>query len=88
MIRVQVYLSEEDDRWLEDRAGTLGTTKAALVREAIRGLRDQEVPPDQDPLLELIGMADYDPQGPTDVSERHDRYLTQWEFDRNRPANQ
>ncbi len=82
MIRVQVYLNDDEDSWLEERARQLGTTKSALIREGIRMLQDRRVPPDQDPLLELIAMADYDPTGPTDVSERHDWYLAEAELER------
>ena len=82
MIRVQVYLNDDEDIWLEERARQLGTTKSALIREGIRMLQARHVPPDQDPLLELIAMADYDPTGPTDVSERHDWYLAEAEFER------
>ena len=83
MVRVQIYLDEDDDRWLEERARLEGTTKAALVREGVRALRAQETPLDQEPLLQLIGHID-DDSGPTDVSEHHDRYLTQWRLDRMR----
>lgn len=83
MIRVQVYLDEEQDRWLEERARALGTSKAALVREGIRALRAQEVPLDEEPLLKLIGDID-DPSGPIDGSINHDKYLVEWEMERNR----
>ena len=83
MIRVQVYLDEPDDRWLEDEARVLGTTKAALVREGVRLLRQHSVPPEDEPLLELIGMiTDPDPDGATDVAENHDKYLIEAEFER------
>jgi len=75
LIRVQVYLDEQDDRWLEERAATTGTSKAALIRAGINALREREIPPEDDPLLDLIGHIADDPSGPHDVAEHHDRYL-------------
>jgi Ribbon-helix-helix protein, copG family len=85
MIRVQIYLDEEDDRWLEEQARMSGTTKSAMIRDGIRALRAEDVPPDQDPLMELIGLAGFDADGVTDGSVNHDRYLMQREFERNHP---
>lgn len=85
MIRVQIYLDEQDDQWLEERASAQGTTKSALMREGLRMLQAQRVPLEEEPLLQLVGLIkDPDPEGATDVSERHDWYLTQWELQRNR----
>lgn len=85
MIRVQVYLDEADDRWLEEQAAAHSTTKAALVREGIRALRSNEVPLEDEPLLKLIGHIQGDDEAPNDVSVRHDQYLAGWELERNRP---
>jgi len=82
MIRVQVHLNEDEDSWLEERARQQGTTKSALIREGIEILKVQDAS-ETEHLLKLIGMADYDPDGPTDGSVNHDRYLTQWEDERN-----
>ena len=81
MIRVQVHLNEDEDSWLEERARQLGTTKSALIREGIELLKVQDAS-ETEHLLKLIGMADYDPDGPTDGSERHDWYLAEAEFER------
>jgi len=87
MIRVQIYLDEEDDRWLEDRAKAEGTTKSALIREGIRLLQVQ-CRADEEHMLKLIGLADFDPEGPPDASEHHDRYLMEWEYRQNHPESQ
>jgi predicted transcriptional regulator len=36
--RTQIYLDDEQDRRLDERARALGTTKSAIIREAIDGL--------------------------------------------------
>ena len=84
MIRVQVYLDEADDRWLEEQAAAHGTTKAAMMREGVRALRSREVPLEDDPLLRLIGHIQGDDEGPNDGSVQHDKYLADWELERNR----
>ena len=83
MIRVQIYVDDDEDRWLEERARQRGTTKSALIREGIETLRERDAK-DIEHMLSLIGMIkDPDPEGATDVSERHDWYLTEWEQNRN-----
>jgi hypothetical protein len=84
MTRVQVHISEDEDRWLEQRAQQRGTTKSALIREGIEALREQDAAEIQH-MLSIIGMADYDPEGPRDGSVNHDRDLMQWEDERNHP---
>ena len=86
MIRVQIYLDEKDDRWLEEQSSLRRTSKAALVREGVRLLRGEDER-DREQLLQLIGLAGApDPEGATDVSERHDWYLTEWEYRQNHPG--
>jgi len=43
MRRTQIYLGDHHDRLLEERAGSLGTTKSAVIRDAIDAflLRDE-----------------------------------------------
>ena len=84
MIRVQTYLDEDDDLWLEERAHALGTSKAALIREGIHMLRTDETPPERDPLMDLVGHIKGSGEGPDDTGLHHDWYLTQWELDGNR----
>ena len=46
---------------------------AGLVREGVDNLL-QEVPPEEDPLLEVVGLYD---SGIGDLSEKHDEYIAQ-----------
>lgn len=46
---------------------------AGLIRVGVDRLL-QEVPPEEDPLLEVIGLYD---SGIGDLSEKHDEYLAQ-----------
>lgn len=86
MIRVQIYLDEADDRWLEEQATALGTSKAALVRQGVRSLRTKDGSPADEPLLRLIGHI-RDEEGRDDLSAEHDRYLVDWELGRNRASS-
>ncbi|MEA2639262.1 MAG: hypothetical protein QOF51_656 [Chloroflexota bacterium] len=68
MVRVQLHLDEDNDHWLEARADQLGTSKSALVREAIAEFRTQTEVSDpgiQDRLrepLHIEGFSDDDPE--------------------------
>ncbi len=80
MVRVQLHLPEEDDNWLESEAQRLGTTKSALVREALQAFRvHANVLDPNSPEMQLIGRDAAD-DGPTDVGERHDYYLARWKL--------
>jgi hypothetical protein len=84
MTRVQIHLKEEEDRWLEERAAALGTTKSALMREGLRLLQEQNRV-DIEHMLKLIGLADRyadRPEEADDVAELHDKYLIDAEFER------
>lgn len=82
--RVQLRVDEEDDRWLEELARKLQVSKAVLIREALRLYEIRQTPVEEDPLWQLVGFID-DPDGPTDMAERHDLYLMEWEYRRNHP---
>jgi hypothetical protein len=82
MTRLQVLLTEEQDRRLEELAQKLKTSKASLVREGIELVLQQKRGRTPDPLLDLIGQAGR--IGRIDVSRRHDEYLAAMERKRNR----
>ena len=82
MARLQVSLTEEQDRRLEELARTRKRTKSELVREGIEWVLQQKRIDTGDPLLELIGQAGR--IGRRDVSTRHDAYLTVAERKQNR----
>ena len=73
MTRVQILLSEEQDRRLEILARRLGASKSTLVREGVESVLQRREAGKCDPLLELVGQAGR--IGRNDVSRRHDAYL-------------
>jgi len=73
MIRTQIQLEEEQYRFLKERSRRTGESLAALIREAVDRMRD-----DQAPLRErarrLIGAFEADV---TDGSTRHDELFAE-----------
>jgi len=57
--RTQLYLDEDQYRWLKRQAGSRGSI-ASVVRGLIDGARDRKPKPEQDPLLRYLL---YDPPG-------------------------
>ena len=82
MTRVQVLLTEEQDRRLEALARKRRVSKGRLVREGIELLFKQGPADDTEPLLRLIGQAGR--SGLRDGSIKHDEYLVAFERRRNR----
>jgi len=82
MTRVQILLTEEQDRRLEQLARKRRASKASLVREGVELLRRQVHPDGREPLLKLVGQAGA--IGRRDVSTHHDEYLAAFERRRNR----
>jgi hypothetical protein len=75
----QVYLRPEQLAALKHLSEQRKVPVAQLVREGVdRVLAD--VPWDQDPLWQIVGIADSDV---TDLAEKHDEYLVKWEHERN-----
>ncbi len=74
MTRVQILLTEEQDRRLEALARRLRTSKASLVREGVETVLQRRQAPTGDPLLDLVGQAGR--VGRKDISRRHDAYLS------------
>jgi len=73
MTRVQILLSEDQDRRLEALARRLGASKSTLVREGVESVLQRREAGAVDALLELVGQAGR--VGRTDVSRRHDAVL-------------
>ena len=72
MIRIQLHLTERQDRLLRELARRAGSTRADLIRRGIdRLLGEQEAA--SDPLLELIGAAGR--SGRSDLRDRHDEII-------------
>lgn len=70
---LQVYLRADQIDALRALAKRRGDSMAGLVREGVDNLL-QEVPPEEDPLLEVVGLYD---SGIGDLSEKHDEYIAQ-----------
>ena len=73
MTRVQILLSEQQDRRLEALAQRLGASKSTLVREGVESVLQRREAGASDALLELVGQAGR--VGRKDVARRHDAYL-------------
>lgn len=73
MTRVQVLLTEEQDRRLEQLARKRRVSKTSLVRKGVDLILRQEAKDDDEPLLKLIGQAGR--TGIRDASTNHDKYL-------------
>jgi hypothetical protein len=73
MTRVQILLSEDQDRRLERLARRLGTSKAMLVREGVDFVLERREAGSPDSLLDLVGQAGR--IGRRSVSRDHDLYV-------------
>jgi hypothetical protein len=82
MTRVQVLLTEEQDRRLESLARRMRVSKTRLVREGVDLVLQRVEQGGADPLLSLVGQAGR--VGRKDVSARHDVFLAAIERRRNR----
>ena len=74
--RKQIYLDEESDQALKMLAFATKISEAEHIRRAVRKYiaKMQAETGNDDPLKEVIGLCD-SPDGPTDASSHHDRYL-------------
>jgi hypothetical protein len=70
---LQVYLRADQLDALRALAKRRGDSMAGLIREGVDNLL-QEVPPEEEPLLEVVGLYD---SGIGDLSEKHDEYIAQ-----------
>ncbi len=82
MTRVQVLLTEEQDRRLEELARRLRKSKASLVREGVEYLLQRRERSKRDSLFDLVGQAGR--VGQRNISRRHDEVLVAAERRRNR----
>jgi hypothetical protein len=68
---LQVYLRGDQFEALRSMAERRGESLAALVREGV-DLLLEGLPPDEDPLLDIVGLFD---SGKGDLAEKHDEHL-------------
>lgn len=76
MIRTQIQLDKEQMEWLRAEARERGISVSQLIRESVNHFRvsEEQVPEDKKrKALAAIGRFS---SGKSDVSERHDAYLT------------
>jgi hypothetical protein len=78
---IQVYLRPEQLDALRGLAERRNVSVTELVRQGVDRIL-AEILPEEDPLLEMIGMVK---SGPNDLSEKHDEYLTKWILEDNTP---
>jgi hypothetical protein len=74
--RKQIYLDEESDRALKRLALTTKISAAEHIRRAVKKYitKQKGMMAEEDPLQKLIGLCDK-PEGPSDASIHHDKYL-------------
>jgi hypothetical protein len=68
---LQVYLRSDQMDALRSLSKRRGESMAELVREGVDKVLE-EVPPEENPLLDIIGIFD---SGMGDLSEKHDEFL-------------
>ena len=68
----QVYLRLDQVEPLRVLARRRNVSVAELIRQGIDRVL-AAVPPEEDPLLAIVGLVDDD--GPTDMADKHDDYL-------------
>ena len=70
---IQIYLRDDQEIALRSVAERRGESLAALVRAGV-DLFLEGLPPDEDPLLDIVGLFD---SGVTDLAKNHDAYLAE-----------
>ena len=70
---IQIYLRDDQEKALRKVAEQRGESLAALVRAGV-DLFLEGLPPEEDPLLDIVGLFD---SGVTDLAENHDAYLAE-----------
>lgn len=81
MQRTQIYLEPELARSLDRLASRRGSSRAQLIREAMREVVRREENRSGS-ILELAGVGQ---SGVNDTAERHDEYLVEDKLEKSRP---
>lgn len=77
---IQIQFRPEQLRALRHLAARREVAIAHLVRESVDRFLE-EIPVEEDPLWDIVGMIE---GGPKDLSEQHDKYLSEWIAEENR----
>lgn len=80
MIRTQIQLTEEQHKYLREKAAEYNVSMAELIRRSVDMMARQEVKPSREELIQrakaIAGTA-RDIDGATDVAVNHDKYLAE-----------
>jgi len=71
-VAIQIYLEPEQNRALMYLSKVQKRSKAAIIRSCIESFL-ADLPAEEDPIQRVVGLGD---SGHTDLSEKHDAYLT------------
>jgi|Deesub1362A_J573_1020465.scaffolds.fasta_scaffold00062_125 hypothetical protein len=77
MIRTQVQIEEEQAKWLKAKSIDRGVSISQLIREALDLYRAHEDRRPEEKRRRAIAAIGRFSSGISDVSERHDEYLTE-----------
>lgn len=79
MIRTQIQLTEEQYRFLREKAAEYDVSMAALIRQSVDLLVEQHDQPSKQELIQraLSIQAYEDIEGKSDVAVEHDKYLAE-----------
>ncbi len=79
MIRTQIQLTEEQHRFLREKAAEYNVSMAELVRRGVDLLARQQTQPSREELgRRALSIGAYDDlEGAVDVSINHDQYLAE-----------
>jgi len=71
----QIYLEPEQEKMIELLSRKTNKSKAAVIRLCITRYMET-IPLEEDPAMKIIDLGE---SGKTDISDRHDEYLAQFE---------
>jgi Arc/MetJ-type ribon-helix-helix transcriptional regulator len=78
MIRTQIQLTEDQYKFLREKAAEYHVSMAELIRQGVELLAQQDQKPDREELkrraLSIVGKFN---SGKTDIAEKHDEYLAE-----------
>ena len=70
MKRMQILIDEDLEEALAREANARGTSKSALIREYVREKLGDTLPIEADPLGQMVGVDEFDPEAVDEVVYR------------------